>query len=84
MAVTVRLPSMFHRRDGAEIIVDEAVDTVAELRAALARRSPELALELSDAMFNVAINDVMLLHAVEQHALRAGDVIEFIPTIAGG
>jgi aldehyde:ferredoxin oxidoreductase len=84
MAVIVRLPAMLHARVGAEIIIDEPVHDVAALRAALERRHPDLAQDLNDPIFNVAVNDVMLLHGVRQYPLKDGDVVEIVPTIAGG
>jgi molybdopterin converting factor small subunit len=82
--ITVRLPAMFHTRTGPEVIIDETVSDIAGLRAALDRRFPQIAQDLSDPIFNVAVNDVMLLHGVQQHAVKDGDVVEFVPTIAGG
>jgi molybdopterin converting factor small subunit len=35
-------------------------------------------------MLSVAVNDVMLRHGVRQYPVRDGDVIEIVPTIAGG
>jgi molybdopterin converting factor small subunit len=82
--ITVRLPPMLHSQAGAEIVIDEPVHDIAAVREVLERRYPALAEELSDPMFNVAVNDVMLLHGVRQYPVKDGDVIEVIPTIAGG
>jgi molybdopterin converting factor small subunit len=75
---------MLQPKAGAEVTVDEPVGDVAALWAALARRCPALAADLNDPIFNIAVNDVMLLHGVRHHPLRDGDVVEIIPTIAGG
>lgn len=84
MSIIVRLPQMFHPIAAPEVEIEEAVNDIEGVRAALTRRFPKLAAELSDPMFNVAINDVMLLHGVRQHPVKDGDVVEIVPTIAGG
>lgn len=85
MAIVVRLPAMFHDRMGAEVTLEGGgVSDVGGVRAALARRFPEIARDLEDPIFNIAVNDVMLLHGVRQHPVKDGDVVEFVPTIAGG
>lgn len=84
MAVTVRLPSMLHAQAAREVVIEEPVPDVAAVRDALLRRFPQLLPRLDDPMFNVAVNDVMLLHGVQQYPVKDGDVIEIVPTIAGG
>jgi aldehyde:ferredoxin oxidoreductase len=84
MSVLVRLPAMLQAKAGAEVVIDEPVHDIAAVRAALERRFPTLAHDLSDPIFNVAVNDVMLLHGVQQYPVKDGDVVEIIPTIAGG
>lgn len=84
MAIVVRFPAMLYARAGRELAVDEPITTIAELIAALDRRIPGLAAELADPIFNVAINDEMLLHGVSAHVLHDGDEVEFVPAIAGG
>jgi molybdopterin converting factor small subunit len=84
VSVTVRLPQMFHPVAGAEVEIEEPVSDLAGVRAALTRRFPKLAVELADPILNFAINDVMLLHGVGDHPVRDGDVVEIVPTIAGG
>ena len=84
MAVIVRLPAMLQPKAGAEVVIDEPVHDIAAVRAALERKFPELSRELADPMFNVAVNDVMLLHGVRQYPVKDGDIVEIIPTVAGG
>ena len=84
MSVTVRFPSMLHATAGKELIVEEHVRDVESLLVALDRMVPGLAARLQDPIFNVAVNDVMLLHGVRQYPVTDGDVVEIIPTIAGG
>jgi aldehyde:ferredoxin oxidoreductase len=84
MPVTVRLPAMLHERAAPEVVIDEPVHDIAAVREALARRFPQIAGDLNDPIFNVAVNDVMLLHGVQQYPIKDGDVVEIVPTIAGG
>ena len=84
MPITVRFPAMLHAKAGQSVVVHDAVADVAALIRALDRQVPGLAAELDDPIFNVAINDEMLLHGVAGHHLEDGDRVEFIPAIAGG
>ena len=84
MAVTVRLPSMLHAEAAPEVLIDEPVHDIESVRAALERRFPALEKALADPLFNVAVNDVILLHGVRQYPVKDGDIVEIIPTVAGG
>jgi aldehyde:ferredoxin oxidoreductase len=84
MPVIVRLPAMLHAKAAPEVVIGEPVRDIAAVREALARRFPQLADELNDPIFNVAVNDVMLLHGVQQYPIKDDDVVEIVPTIAGG
>jgi molybdopterin converting factor small subunit len=84
MAITVRFPAMLQAKAGRELVIDEPVLNVASLLQALERRVPGLSADLNDPIFNVAVNDEMVLHGVDAHPLRDGDAVEFVPTIAGG
>jgi molybdopterin converting factor small subunit len=75
---------MLHAKAGPEVVIDEPVTSLADLVTALDRRRPGLAADLSDPIFNVAVNDEMLLHGAARRILHDGDVVEFVPTIAGG
>ena len=75
---------MLHARAGRELSFTEPLSSLAALLDALERRVPGLASELSDPIYNFAVNDEMLLHGVRTHQLRDGDVVEIIPTISGG
>ena len=39
---------------------------------------------LDDPLYNIAVNDELLLHNVDAREVRDGDVIEIIPSMAGG
>jgi aldehyde:ferredoxin oxidoreductase len=75
---------MLQAEAAAEIVIEEPVRDIAAVRAALERRFPALAVALTDPIFNLAVNDVMLLHGVQQYPVQDGDVVEIVPTIAGG
>ena len=84
MAVIVHLPAMLQATAGPAVVIEEPVYDIAAVWAVLARTHPALAAALADPMFNVAVNDVMLLHGVKQYPVKDGDRIEVIPTLAGG
>ena len=71
--------------DGAEeMVVDEAVATVGQLVSALDRLRPGLGERLNDSLFNFAVNDALVLHGADDYPLQPGDIVEIVPTIAGG
>ena len=83
--MTVNFPAALHHLAGGEsLVVRESVATVGQLLAALERLAPGLGEQLDDPLYNIAVNDELLLHAVDQRALVDGDVVEIIPTMAGG
>ena len=85
MAVTVNFPAAFHTIAGGEsLVVRESVSTVGQLLEALERLVPGLGKELDDPLYNIAVNDELLLHNVDQRAVADGDVVEIVPTMAGG
>ena len=84
MSVIVRFPAMLHATAGKELVIEEHVRDVESLLSALDRIVPGLATALQDPIYNVAVNDVMLLHGVRQYPVTDGDVVEIVPTIAGG
>jgi len=45
---------------------------------------PGIAKELDDPLYNIAINDEILLHGVDARVVNDGDVVEVIPSMAGG
>ena len=84
MEITVRFPSMLHSVAGRAQIVREPVSDVGGLLDVLARLFPGLGDKLADPIYNYAVNDELLLHGVQRHPLRDGDVVEIVPTISGG
>jgi molybdopterin converting factor small subunit len=84
MSVTVNFPAALHPVAGASLVVRESVGTVGQLLEALERLAPGINKELDDPLYNIAVNDEILLHAVAQREVRDGDVVEIIPSMAGG
>ena len=84
MAITVNFPAVLHPVAGESIVVRESVATVGQLLQALDRLKPGIGKELDDPLYNIAVNDEILLHAVDAREVRDGDVVEIIPSMAGG
>ena len=83
--MTVNFPAALHpAAGGASLVVRETVATVGQLLQALERLAPGLGEQLDDPLYNIAVNDELLLHAVDQRPIADGDVVEVIPTMAGG
>ena len=82
--VTVNFPAALQPISGATVVVRESVYTVGQLVEALDRLVPGLAQELDDPLYNFAVNDELLLHNVDARPLKDGDVIEIVPSMAGG
>jgi molybdopterin converting factor small subunit len=82
--ITVRLPSTLRVSAGDTLEIHEPVSTIAELIDVLDRRIPGFRDQLDDSVFNFAVNDEMLLYHARDRGLRAGDVVEVVPTISGG
>ncbi len=82
--VTVNFPAALQPISGTTLLVREPVQNVGQLVAALDRLVPGLAHELDDPLYNIAVNDELLLHNVDARPVKDGDVIEIIPSMAGG
>jgi molybdopterin converting factor small subunit len=82
--ITVNFPASMYPLAGQTMVVRESVATVGQLIQALDRLVPGIARELDDPLYNIAINDEILLHAVDSRTVKDGDVIEVIPSMAGG
>lgn len=82
--VTVNFPAALQPLSGATLVVRESVHTVGQLVEALDRLVPGLAQELDDPLYNIAVNDELLLHNVDARPVKDGDVIEIVPSMAGG
>jgi molybdopterin converting factor small subunit len=84
MAITVNFPAVLHPVAGESLVVRESVATVGQLLLALERLAPGISKELDDPLYNIAVNDEILLHAVDAREVRDGDVVEIVPSMAGG
>ena len=82
--ITLRLPSTLRVSDSDRLELHEPLASIAELVDAVDRRIPGFRDQLDDSVFNFAVNDEMLLYRARERALKDGDVVEVIPTIAGG
>ena len=84
MSITVNFPASLSHMAGQSLIVRESVSNIGQLIQALDRLAPGMAKELDDPLYNIAINEEILLHSVDSRAVKDGDVVEVIPSIAGG
>ncbi|MBL8491254.1 MAG: MoaD/ThiS family protein [Rhodocyclaceae bacterium] len=83
-ALRVELPADLPGAPEHEIVVDQPVANVVELREFLRRRLPEAAEKLADRNLNVAVNGEMLLSGEKDARLKDGDRVTVFPMIAGG
>ena len=84
MAVTVNFPAALHDVAGQTLVVRESVSDIGQLIDALDRIAPGIKRELEDPLYNVAVNDEILLHGVNRRPVKDGDVVEIIPSMSGG
>ena len=82
--ITVNFPAALYPLAGQSVFVREPVSTVGQLIQALDRLAPGIARELDDPLYNIAVNDEILLHGVDARPIKDGDVVEVIPSMAGG
>ena len=83
-AVTVKVPRTVGDGGEGEIVIDEPVATVDELRATLARRLPEAAEQLCNGMLTLAVNGDVVLSGERSTAIRSGDNVLLVAAMAGG
>ena len=84
MPIVVRLPVLLQNDQSDTLTITESVLTVADLIDVLDQRLPGFQTQYDDAMINVAVNNEMLLHRAGDRTLTDGDIVEIVPTIAGG
>jgi sulfur carrier protein ThiS len=84
MPIVVRLPVSLQNDQSDTLTITESVLTVADLIDVLDHRLPGFRTQFDDAMINVAVNNEMLLHRAGDRTLTDGDIVEIVPTIAGG
>jgi molybdopterin converting factor small subunit len=84
MQVTVNLPASLAHLAGQTVIVRESVSNIGQLVQALDRIAPGMARELDDPLYNFAINQEIFLHSVDSRPVNDGDIVEIVPSLAGG
>jgi molybdopterin converting factor small subunit len=82
--VLVRLPSTLRVGASDTLEVHDPVKSIGDLIDVLDRRIPGFRDQLDDSVFNFAVNEEMLLYRARDRALKAGDVVDVVPTISGG
>jgi aldehyde:ferredoxin oxidoreductase len=83
-ALRVELPHPLPGVAEKTVIIDQPVSNVIELRQAVERRLAGAREALGDATWNVAVNGSMVLSGENGVALRHGDRVTLVPSIAGG
>lgn len=92
MAVSIAIPTALRAWSGGNPSVSVEASTVAEAMDALLKAYPQMNNHLRDAQgklrsfVNLYLNDedVRFLPGKEAHAVREGDVLTIVPSIAGG
>jgi aldehyde:ferredoxin oxidoreductase len=83
-AIEIDLPAETPGAPEHALILDEPVDNIVELRAALSRRLPEAAEQLADRSLNVAVNDEMTVAGEQEAKVANGDRVTLMPMLGGG
>ena len=82
--ITVRLPPSL-AIDGRDTLdLTDDVRSIAALIDAIDRRVPGFRALFDEGGCNFAVNEELVLHRVRDRALRPGDTVEVVPSIAGG
>lgn len=92
MPVKIAIPTALRAYVGGAAVVEVEGDTVASALGALTTAHPKLSSNLRDSsgklrsFVNVYLNDedVRFLPGKEEHAVREGDLLTIVPSIAGG
>jgi len=83
-ATEVRLPEGIPGAPEGAVIVDEPVESVAELRMALNRRLPRAVRQLENSSLIVSVNGDMVLANEKDHPVRNGDEVAVMRILSGG
>jgi hypothetical protein len=75
---------MLHTKAGREVVIEEPVAPLSPTSWPYSIAESGPGTDLSDPVFNIAVNDEMLRHCVHGLSLLDADVAEFVPTIAAG
>lgn len=82
--ITVRLPPSLRIEGRDTLALDDDVRSIPDLIEAIDRRVPGVRELFDEGGCTLAVNDELVLHGVRDRTLRPGDVVEIVPTIAGG
>jgi aldehyde:ferredoxin oxidoreductase len=83
-AVRVQLPPGVPGAPQHAVVVDAPVETVAQLREAVAARLPEAREALEDDTLNVVVNGEMVLSGEATQPVKDGDEVAFLRVMTGG
>jgi len=83
-AVRVQVPNDMPGAPEHEVVIDEPVSNVIELREAVKRRYPEASEYLADRNRSVAVNGEMPLSGEKSVPVKSGDQVTLMTMIAGG
>lgn len=83
-AINVELPDVVPGAPEGAVVIDEPLNNLTELRAALHRKLPEAHEHLDEHLCNLAVNDELVLAGESDAPLRDGDKVTVVPIIAGG
>ena len=82
-SITVTLPDLPGVKE-RQLVIDQPVGNIVELRELVKRRMPAAAAALDDHTLGIAVNDEMAMQDEAGVVLKDGDRIQFVPQIAGG
>jgi aldehyde:ferredoxin oxidoreductase len=82
--VRVQLPPDVAGAPERETVIDRPVESLAELREALDEKLPEGRDALADETVNLCLNGSMVLSGEKGTAVRDGDTVALVRTLAGG
>ncbi len=92
MSIKIAIPTALRAYVGGAAVVEVQGETVAAALGALTSEHPKLASNLRDgngkirSFVNIYLNDedVRFLPGKEEHAVKEGDLLTIVPSIAGG
>ena len=82
--ITVRLPPSLAIAGRDTLDLTDDVRSIADLIDTLDRHVPGFRALFDEGGCNFAVNDEIILRRVRDRALRPGDTVEIVPSIAGG
>ena len=71
MSVTVNFPASLSHLAGQSVVIRESVSNIGQLIQALDRIAPGMARELDDPLYNIAVNQEIMLHSVDSRPVAS-------------